>query len=85
MKLNPLKPHVFWLYFVKNLDETSLSASNFYIVLLSYIDDIANDLEYMMADQITIGVLSTKKIKVGSQERGQQVRLVVRMWCVAFV
>ena len=39
------------------------------------------DIWCMMADQITkyIGVLSTKEIKVGSQERGQQVRLAVRM------
>ena len=42
-----LRENIF--YFVKNLDETSLSASNFYIVLLSYIDDIANDLEYMIS------------------------------------
>ena len=39
-----------------------------------------------MADQVKkyVGVLSTKEIKVGSQERGQQVRLAVRMECVAF-
>ena len=42
-----LRENIF--YFVKNLDETSLSASNFYIVLLSYIDDIASDLEYIIS------------------------------------
>ena len=47
---------------------------------------VRNDLGYMMADQVTkyVGVLSTKEIKVGSQERGQQVSLAVRMECVAF-
>ena len=47
---------------------------------------VQNDLGYMMDDQIMkyVGVLSTKEIKVGSQERGQQVRLAVRMGCVAF-
>ena len=44
---------------------------------------VQNDLGYMMADQITkyVGVLSAKEMKVGSQERGQQVRLAVQMGC----
>ena len=33
---------------MKNLDEPSLSASNFYIVLLSYIQDLASDLDYII-------------------------------------
>ena len=46
-EVDGLRENIF--YFVKNLDETSLSASNFYIVLLSYIDDIASDLEYIIS------------------------------------
>ena len=36
-------------YFIKNLEEPSLSASNFYIVLLSYLEDLTNDLDYIIS------------------------------------
>jgi len=36
-------------YFIKNLDEQSFSASNFYIVLLSHIEDLASDLDYIIS------------------------------------
>ncbi len=36
-------------YFIKNLDEQSFSASNFYIVLLSHIEDLASDLSYIIS------------------------------------
>ena len=34
-------------YFIKNLDESSLNASNFYINLLGYLQDITQSLEYI--------------------------------------
>ena len=36
-------------YFIKNLDEQSFSASNFYIVLLSHIEDLVSDLGYIIS------------------------------------
>jgi len=45
-EVEDLRENIF--YFVKNLDEPSLSASNFYIVLLSYIQDLASDLDYII-------------------------------------
>jgi len=42
-----LRENIF--YFIKNLNETSLSASNFYIVLLSYIEDLASNLDYIIS------------------------------------
>ena len=41
-----LRENIF--YFIKNLEESSLSASNFYIVILSLIQDITDDLEYIV-------------------------------------
>ncbi|MBQ0734651.1 inorganic phosphate transporter [Aquimarina celericrescens] len=34
-------------YFIKNLDESSVGASNFYISILDYLEDIAQSLEYI--------------------------------------
>ena len=46
-EIEDLRENIF--YFIKNLEEPSLSASNFYIVLLSYIEDLANDLDYIIS------------------------------------
>jgi Na+/phosphate symporter len=46
-EIEELRENIF--YFIKNLEEPSLSASNFYIVLLSYIEDLANDLDYIVS------------------------------------
>ena len=46
-EIEDLRENIF--YFIKNLEEPSLSASNFYIVLLSYIEDLANDLDYIVS------------------------------------
>ena len=46
-EVEELRENIF--YFIKNLDEPSLSASNFYIVLLSYIEDLASDLDYIIS------------------------------------
>ena len=44
--VDELRENIF--YFIKNLEESSLSASNFYIVILSLIQDITDDLEYIV-------------------------------------
>lgn len=46
-EIEDLRENIF--YFIKNLEEPSLSASNFYIVLLSYLEDLANDLDYIIS------------------------------------
>ena len=45
-----LRENIF--YFIKNLEESSLSASNFYIVILSLIQDITDDLEYIVKEEL---------------------------------
>jgi len=44
-EVNDLRDHIF--YFIKNLDESSLGASNFYISLLGDLQDITQSLEYI--------------------------------------
>jgi phosphate/sulfate permease len=44
-EIDDLRDHLF--YFIKNLDDTSVEASNFYINILSYLTDISQSLEYI--------------------------------------
>lgn len=44
-EVDELRDHIF--YFIKNLDEASIGASNFYINILSYLQDMAQSLEYL--------------------------------------
>jgi len=44
-EIDDLRDHLF--YFIKNLDDSSLEASNFYINILGYLTDIAQSLEYI--------------------------------------
>lgn len=44
-EIDGLRDHIF--YFIKNLDEASVGASNFYINALGYLTDIAQSLEYI--------------------------------------
>ncbi len=44
-EIDGLRDHIF--YFIKNLDETSVGASNFYLDMLDYLQDIAQSLEYI--------------------------------------
>ncbi len=44
-EIDELRDHIF--YFIKNLDETSVGASNFYITVLGYLTDITQSLEYI--------------------------------------
>ena len=44
-EVDELRDDIF--YFIKNLDETSVRGSNFYIVILSYLQDIGQSLEFI--------------------------------------
>jgi phosphate/sulfate permease len=44
-EIDELRDNVF--YFIKNLDESSVGASNFYIHILGYLQDMAQSLEYI--------------------------------------
>ena len=44
-EIDDLRDHIF--YFIKNLDENSVGASNFYINTLGYLTDIAQSLDYI--------------------------------------
>ena len=44
-EVDELRDNIF--YFIKNLDESSLSASNFYIHILGYLQDMIQSLEYI--------------------------------------
>ncbi len=44
-EVDELRDHIF--YFIKNLDEASVGASNFYINILGYLQDLAQSLEYL--------------------------------------
>lgn len=44
-EIEDLRNHLF--YFIKNLDETSVSGSNFYMIVLAYLTDITQSLDYI--------------------------------------
>jgi phosphate/sulfate permease len=44
-EVDALRDHIF--YFIKNLDESSVRGSNFYILILGYLTDIGQSLEYI--------------------------------------
>lgn len=44
-EVEQLRDNIF--YFIKNLDESSVGASNFYISILGYLEDMTQSLEYM--------------------------------------
>ncbi len=44
-EIDDLRDNIF--YFIKNLDESSIGASNFYINILSYLQDMTQSLEYI--------------------------------------
>ncbi len=45
LEVDELRDHIF--YFIKNLDESSVGASNFYIHILGYLQDMIQSLEYI--------------------------------------
>jgi phosphate/sulfate permease len=44
-EIEEMRDHIF--YFIKNLDDTSVRGSNFYIIVLGYLTDIAQSLEFI--------------------------------------
>ena len=44
-EIEDLRDNIF--YFIKNLDETSVRGSNFYMIILAYLTDIAESLSYI--------------------------------------
>ena len=44
-EIDELRDDIF--YFIKNLDETSVRGSNFYIIILSYLQDMAQSLDFL--------------------------------------
>ncbi len=44
-EIEEMRDHIF--YFIKNLDETSVRGSSFYITILAYLTDIAQSLDYI--------------------------------------
>lgn len=44
-EIEELRDNIF--YFIKNLDETSVRGSNFYIIILGYLTDVAQSLEFI--------------------------------------
>lgn len=44
-EVDALRDHIF--YFIKNLDESSVRGSNFYILILGYLTDVGQSLEYI--------------------------------------
>lgn len=44
-EIDELRDNIF--YFIKNLEDTSVSASNYYIAILSYLEDITQSLDYI--------------------------------------
>jgi phosphate/sulfate permease len=44
-EIEELRDHIF--YFIKNLDDTSVRGSNFYIIILGHLTDIAQSLEFI--------------------------------------
>ena len=44
-EIEDLRNNIF--YFIKNLDDTSVRGSNFYIIILGYLTDVAQSLEYI--------------------------------------
>ncbi|MDG1328858.1 MAG: inorganic phosphate transporter [Flavobacteriaceae bacterium] len=45
MEVDALRDDIF--YFIKNLDETSVRGSNFYIIILGYLQDVAQSLDFL--------------------------------------
>ena len=60
-EIETLRDNIF--YFIKNLDEPSVSASNFYINILSHLQDITQSLEYISTVSFKHVINNHKKLK----------------------
>ena len=62
-EIDELRDNIF--YFIKNLDESSVTASSFYINLLSYLQDITQSLEFIVRATNKHVNNNHKKLKIG--------------------
>ena len=60
-EVESLRDHIF--YFIKNLDDSSVGASNFYINILGYLQDITQSLEYISQSSLKHINNNHKKLK----------------------
>jgi phosphate/sulfate permease len=60
-EVDDLRDNIF--YFIKNLEEPSLSASNFYLDILNYLQDMAQSLEYISKVSLKYVNNNHKKLK----------------------
>ncbi|WP_420571439.1 inorganic phosphate transporter [Kordia sp.] len=70
-EIDELRDNIF--YFIKNLDETSVGASNFYINVLGYLQDITQSLEYISKASLKHVNNNHKKLKFNQIKELKQV------------
>ncbi|QHI37303.1 hypothetical protein IMCC3317_26820 [Kordia antarctica] len=70
-EIDDLRDNIF--YFIKNLDESSIGASNFYINILGYLQDFAQSLEYISKASLKHVNNNHKKLKFSQIKELKQV------------
>ncbi|WP_298507301.1 inorganic phosphate transporter [uncultured Kordia sp.] len=70
-EIDELRDNIF--FFIKNLDETSVGASNFYINILGYLQDITQSLEYISKASLKHVNNNHKKLKFNQIKELKQV------------
>ena len=70
-EIDELRDNIF--YFIKNLDESSVGASNFYINILGYLQDFAQSLEYISKASLKHVNNNHKKLKFSQIKELKQV------------
>lgn len=73
VEIDDLRDHIF--YFIKNLDENSVGASNFYINTLGYLTDIAQSLDYISKVSLKHVNNNHKKLKYNQIKELKQLDL----------
>lgn len=72
-EIDELRDHIF--YFIKNLDENSVGASNFYINTLGYLTDISQSLDYISKVSLKHVNNNHKKLKYNQIKELKQIDL----------
>jgi phosphate/sulfate permease len=72
-EIDDLRDHIF--YFIKNLDENSVGASNFYINTLGYLTDISQSLDYISKVSLKHVNNNHKKLKYNQIKELKQIDL----------
>ena len=70
-EIDDLRDHIF--YFIKNLDENSVGASNFYINTLGYLTDISQSLDYISKVSLKHVNNNHKKLKYNQIKELKQI------------